>query len=791
MWYSELAAKSVSNWKKGKQRRTDLLFTSIDSNAVVSSMTWKLANPGSEAPPFWPRGHLKEGTPMTFDDWIICQDYFDGTRSKDIDCEESSVPSIEREFKKENMWSPRRGHAAIAVEDDVFVIGGRSREHVRVDDERLVGGVIGNRVESRKDFLTVREQTVLKNDIWVSRKGSGGKEWTLITPGCKDPQEDILIRTEIWTKERLVKDSNTFAGSASGMCTKSSDCYGDAVCKSVKGSRNKICVCPMFSVREHHSVSVQHRYFRKENNATIKETYMYLVGGFTNVRQNFCADRSCGFRGSYRMALDDAWVSTDGANWLQIKSASGATSFKARGSHSAVLMHANLFREPEAMDRLWIFGGENVNPNSTSSEYLNDIWTLNLSTKPCCITKGSCDLLSSPTLTHSDIDLCFPQLHDWQRSEINVPWNGRAGHISIHEPPSSLNAFKDLVYIIGGQNESMVYSDVWYLDVSTSKSWILDGNSSSTAKNVLPTIRDNNHTLQNHLHQFHFDMNSTLESLVSSYLPVTKYMENEVFEETSWNPMFSENDIHYLRNSGFISLADLLFADQRQMLALRDFVDNICYVRALVEAFRTKCTVDVASEKVDILLSCQGTDDFEECISNMWDGCSAINGYSYINVHGIGIVEVPTEIPTVSSDLENMFCKQTPGPRYMPTGHYISGSLLILGGQSSTSTILHRDVWSRDDSAPLATIKVKPKSGSSQSIFRFECDEDGALQFEYKIFDFTERLDVTPWLVSVNEQEVDISWLDSKKGGPGSGFYTLYVRAGETRTYEVFSMSLL
>ena len=37
-------------------------------------------------------------------------------------------------------------------------------------------------------------------------------------------------------------------------------------------------------------------------------------------------------------------------------------------------MHANMFQEPEAMDRLWIFGGENVDPNSTSSKYLNDVW---------------------------------------------------------------------------------------------------------------------------------------------------------------------------------------------------------------------------------------------------------------------------------------------------------------------------------------------------------------------------------------------------------------------------------
>ena len=74
---------------------------------------------------------------------------------------------------------------------------------------------------------------------------------------------------------------------------------------------------------------------------------------------------------------------------------------------------------------------------------------------------------------------------------------------------------------------------------------------------------------------------------------------------------------------------------------------------------------------------------------------------------------------------------------------------------------------------------LQPKSGSSQSTFLFECNEDGALKFEYKIFDFTERLDITPWLAALKDQVVEVSWLDSKKGGPGSGFYTLYLRAGE------------
>ena len=160
-------------------------------------MTWSQTNIGSEAPPFWPRGHPKEGTPITFDEWIVCQDYFDGKRSKDVQCDESDFPSVESEFKGENMWSPRRGHAAVVANGALFVIGGRSREQVRIDDERLVGGVMESRVTSSRDYLTVREHTVLKNDIWVSRDGLG-KKWSLVTIGCRDPQEDILTRTEVW-----------------------------------------------------------------------------------------------------------------------------------------------------------------------------------------------------------------------------------------------------------------------------------------------------------------------------------------------------------------------------------------------------------------------------------------------------------------------------------------------------------------------------------------------------------------------------------------------------------------
>ena len=485
----------------------------------------------------------------------------------------------------------RRGHAAVVANGALFVIGGRSREQVRIDDERLVGGVMESRVTSSRDYLTVREHTVLKNDIWVSRDGLG-KKWSLVTIGCRDPQEDILTRTEVWSKESFGTNINAFAGSSSATCTKSADCYGDVICKVVGGSWNKVCVCPMFNVREHHSVSVQYRYFVNEANKTLSETYMYLVGGFTNVRQNFCANRSCGFRGSYRMALDDAWVSTNGVNWIQIRSATSTSNYKARGSHSSILMHANMFQEPEAMDRLWIFGGENVDPNSTSSKYLNDVWTLDLSIEPCCARTNSCDTLVSGYLLQSDIEHCFPTLSDWKRSEVGVPWSGRAGHISIYEPPSSLNAFKDIIYLAGGKNESMVHSDVWCLDVSSSatSAWKLDY-SIDPVRSTLLSITDGNHTVSMHPYQFHFDVNSFLSSLVSSHLPVTKHMRDEVFEEPTMHPIFSEDDISYLEGAGLTTLADLHSADQRTILNLRDFVRDICYVKALVNAFEAKCSV--------------------------------------------------------------------------------------------------------------------------------------------------------------------------------------------------------
>ena len=735
----------------------------LTKDAVVSNMKWHEVNEGKETPQFWPENHEKHGRQITFDEWISCQEYFGEARHDS--CYDPN--SVEHGFVSDNMWSPRRGHASGVLNGALFVIGGRSMEHVRVDDEELGGGLMGMRKDSSKHHFTVRESTILKNDVWVSH--DGGESWDLVTPGCKDQQEDILVRTESWSMK--TNANNLFVGSTSSACQDDSDCYGAAVCSSLNDSVNNVCTCAIFGAREHHSLSVQHRYVTKEDGTVYNEDYLYLVGGFTHIRREVCGDRACGSRGNYRVALDDAWVSNDGANWIQLRPATIDTHnvYEGRGAHSSLLIHANLFRD-QTINRLWIFGGENINQSTALSKYLDDVWFVELQTEPCCASLNTCRLDKHP-LTTKDIGHCLPSVLNWKRSEHKSSWSNRAGHVTIHEPPSSLNAFMDHIYLIGGKNSSSFHSDVWSLDIISGKPWQLDflAPNSSVVK-ATHEVRIPN-SIKAHPYQFHYDLDTTLKSLMRMIRPVTKKMTDDSFEELMAIPLISGNQITLLEKTGLHTFSDLINAKQQTILLLRGFgypgnersvVEDICYIKALVEAFADKCLYR------------------EQDIKVQWDGCQPIKDFNYINIHGIGNVPVLPDSQDPSSDLENMFCKQTPGSRYMSAGQYIDGKVLILGGsQGKVPSALQRDVWSRDSKPPLAAIKVKPRSRSSQSQFVFECNEDGALQFEHKIFDMTERLDVTPWQPSRVGDLVDVSWLDTKRGGPGSGLYTLYLRAGE------------
>lgn len=764
VWSSELSSSSTATWLMNDQQNTD-------NDTVVSTMKWNEINSGKEAPLFWPNNHEKRGTQITFDDWISCQKYFGEARHDNCD----DTNSVEHGFFSDNMWSPRRGHASAVFNGALFVIGGRSKEQVRVHDERLFDRMTEMRNESSTEHFTIRQSTILKNDVWVSH--DGGESWGLVTPGCKDHQKDILAKSEIWSMKSRV--NNLFAGSTSSGCHDESDCYGAAVCSFVHGSKNKVCTCTMFSAREHHSLSVQHRYVTKEDGSVYKEDYLYLVGGFANIRHEVCGNNACGSRGSYRVALDDAWVSNDGTNWVQLRPATidASNGYEGRGAHSSLLVHANLFRE-QTINRLWIFGGEHISQSEAMSKYLNDVWYVELNTEPCCASHNTCRLNVHP-LTKKDIGHCLPAMLNWTQSKHELSWSERAGHVTIHEPPSSLNKFTDYIYLVGGKNSTSVHSDVWSLDVISGEPWQLDfsapdsnvvkANHEVTSKRKKVRIPN---SMKARSYYFHYDLDSTLRSLMRLIVPVTNTMTDGIFEELVAVPLINYDDITVLEKTGLHTVSELIHASQRTILLLRGFdypgndrsvVKDVCHIKALVEAFESKCQVNHLNTN----------------IKAQWDGCQQIKENPYINIHGIGNVPVPLNKPDTSSDLENMFCKQTPGSRYMAAGEYVDGKVLLLGGQGSVLNALQRDVWSRDSKPPLATIKLKPKSRSSQSNFLFDCDEDGALQFEHKLFDLTERLDVTPWQPSRRGDVVDVSWLDTKKGGPGSGLYTLYVRAGK------------
>jgi len=812
----------------------------VNSNIVRSEMRWKQTNPGRHSPATWPRGSPQFPNPMTYDDWIICQDFFRGALLDPSICDElqdkcynsnaEADPSCRAEalWKRSNMWSPRRGHGALVVKNNtIYVIGGRSREFTRMDDARLVGGIQDHRVETMRDHPTTREETLLKNDIWVSEDGLG-RQWRLLTPGCKDPQEDVLLQTEVWS--RNVNDPNVpkSIGSISAKCTKSTDCYGQAECRALtESSDNKVCVCPIFSVREHHAVAVQHRYFVDDNNnSTFTEDYMYVVGGFTSVRQSFCADSSCGSAtNEYRLAMDDAWVSNDGVSWVQFKAAFGSrNSFPGRGAHAALVIHADQFKanpDYEENDILWIFGGETSRPQNDDVEYLNDIWSVELQVEPCCRknNRGEDCRSSSNPLKLEDIGYCLPRSFDWVENRFHAEWTGRSGHVVIYEPASSNNAFQQQVFIVGGKNGSDVFHDVWSWDLRKGEVWRNDFDSKQWYRSTTDAkfyfgpgqrraMQDDSVSAEMSMPYEHYlTVDSELGILKRIFLPLPDDDIDGAMNTTfaTGKLLISKDDIDKMTALNVRTIRDLANADLYTVLNMRGFdflwktkniVSNICYLRSLSIAFVNKCKLDTSHSFATttahsgmhrnnqrfggsaVKISCGFGEDSEPCGQSDWDGCTPLEGITRVDVHGLGDVTVPSSVPDPLRDLEMMNCRQVPEERYFATGAFLNGNIMILGGKGGEDqTVVYRDVWSRDDSFPHAVIETKPLSRTPESSFLFVSNEASAHLFEYKVVDVTERSDVTPWILTTAERGADVSWLDDKKGGPGRGWYIMYVRA--------------
>ena len=728
-----------------------------------------------------------------------------------------------------SMWSPRRGHGAVVTHDDsIYVIGGRAREQSRVEDHLLVGGLQDHRFETLRDHSTQREEVKLKNDVWRSADGLG-IDWELVSPGCGDHhQQDILLATELWSElgsnaEKHAHQRHHLGTAEAAKCSTSDDCSGVAECRTLADAPtdDKVCVCPMFSAREHHSVSVQQRAFTDKKGNVHVQDYIFVVGGFTRIRQSFCGDHACNDDG-YRVALDDAWVSTGGWNWLQIRPAFHneeggqilvGSDFQGRGGHSSVIIHSNPFRKPKSLDQpsaamkdhLVVLGGETSNPKESSTTYLNDTWSVELSTEPCCKRKGACVL--SPTMLHP-IHGCLPTMDHWTRQR-NADWSGRSGHATIYEPPSAYNGFGERLLVMGGINDGGVLSDVW----SWNSISFAPGDAGNTARIDPAWERDFAGPSQDHgLYQNYLSVHSEMSALVSYQLPdLTGGKDGVEQEEISPNerfhlsalPLVSPQDAERMKLVGISTIQDLSKASVYDILKLRGVdnpllekipaVHNICYLKALADAFVDKCSdgknrpiAAVANPKEEIYTDislrsstyCVVTlpTSPDECYPYEWNGCTPIDEFDLVDVFGLGNVDVPLIKHDPAQDLGELHCRKTPPARYMSSSVFADNKAIILGGRDQTLDTLFSDVWARDDTFPLAVITTKPRSYTAESRFEFSSTKSTAQVFEYKLFD-SDNAELIPWQRTTTDQGADMSWLDWRKGGPGRGWYTLVVRA--------------
>ena len=417
-------------------------------------------------------------------------------------------------------------------------------------------------------------------------------------------------------------------------------------------------------------------------------------------------------------------------------------------------------------------------------------------TEPCCLFNGDCTL-DSHSLKEADVGSCLSNFSQWTQVVRNASWSGRSGHSLILEPPSATNRFQNRVYLFGGKNDVGPMSDLWTWypsDVGTAE-WILDFNFRQQYQLGTPGIPRLNQQKSKRLgleegipthspYQFYFHLDSKISDLKNVHLPLTSEMMDDSFHIPATDSLLSHNDIIKFKKLGIISVSDLASASLRTILKFRGYdypwmdksiVSNICYIKSLVDSFVEQCKVE-RSETLPIENTPPCPESFtqEMCFAERWNGCTPLQGYTLINVHGLGKIPVPQVTEDTFYDLQEMNCRQSPQKRYMASGVFVDGKVLVLGGAGENSH-LYQDTWSRDESFPQSSMVIRPKSYSSRSKFMFESNEDGVYQFEYKIFDATERLDVTHWLVTTLSEGVDISWLDSKRGGPGSGLY--YVRS--------------
>jgi hypothetical protein len=369
---------------------------------IVANVTWLQTNNGKRPP----RG-------VSYSEWIACAAAAWAV-SPPSGCDDPTKPP--GAYLADNMFSPRRNFVALAFKNELFVFGGRAREHFPVPQSQLRGGTGPGTMAP----LNVRwlEFAVLKNDVW--RSSDSGSSWKLVTPGCAYPQSALVHKA---SRPEL-------------QCEDDDQCEGDASCQVDEATATGFCVCNMWSPREFHAVAVF-------NDA------LYLSGGYALVELGNCGieenarkrpsgeEFACG--GGYRAYMNDMWTSTDGQHWKMLKL---HAEFSPRGEHSMVVFKSLLY----------VLGGRTgasqteEGTGQAQTELLNDVWVS---------ATGS----------------------TWTRVTEGAPWSPRAKHVTLALPgapdQTSGDDPDDQLLLMFGEDAERTLEDVWAWKGGET-SWIKD-----------------------------------------------------------------------------------------------------------------------------------------------------------------------------------------------------------------------------------------------------------------------------------------------------------------------------
>ncbi len=831
-WMTGGDIRVTNSYRGGGANPRDQLASKQKLPRTTSKMRYDLVTPGKFPPPG-----------VTYDDWIICEDYFNQN--------EKYAEQRKRmcsEIISNVMWSPRRHHASVFFKGELYVMGGRAREYVELAENRSVGGIIGPRVKDvpyvgenqLQKFTTQREASVYKSDVWRS---ADGLTWTLVTPGCKAPQNSLVAQGN---------EEETKWGHANQACTSDNDCYGSESCSAER----KTCVCQMWTPREQHAV-------------VVFGEHMYVSGGYASrlyTQQSACGSYACGDTdaSAYRYYMNDVWQSEDGESWVLLTEVAWADT--PRGGHQMLVLSPG---RNSGADEMLIFGGRGGDNNGIANfdtYYYNDIWS---STDGLTWTREfggySPPYTGEVPANSTDINAIMPPeephpnppptpaptgmeigtitynkgFGDSNREVLDSPvgvveegwWAPRCGHTVSLEIATPGNLYTRTIYLVGGQGESHrddgFFTDVWvWRPDSGELSWRKD----FTKAALFATGEGENYRYAEDSPTVHYVQPDADVLYLQRFVVPTKLNRINA-RRYELREYLTEDNIANLREVGINTIRELAEAPLYTVLKLRGFdypqVDikdrmtflSVCDKIALAKAIVDKCTVTIPkmlyagernqpwniipewamsidepevkgdpptdmiqpvlwhgpNRKTYKFLTEESVDD-DEAMVEAWDGCTfdpAIQGLFGPNVNGLGYVDQVPSILDPAADLQNIQCRWTPGPRAYHSATVYEERLYVFGGKKS-ETEFYADSWYRDALLPTVRISDKPEDYSDYPWFIFAANEPG-VSFEYRIWDPYNYVELRPWTPVVYKH--DVGWLNWRKGGPGNGLYTLYVRS--------------